>query len=78
MTLAAIQEVQIEWEHKDYHSPTSLFASSDSDLATSGQDLITPLCFSILFLKFSFVTLAQFQELYYSIDRLKLSSKSKV
>jgi len=25
MTLAAIQEVQIEWEHKDYHSPTSLF-----------------------------------------------------
>jgi len=25
MTLAANQEVQIEWEQKDYHSPTSLF-----------------------------------------------------
>jgi hypothetical protein len=26
MPQAAIQEVQIAWEHKDYHSPASLFS----------------------------------------------------
>jgi hypothetical protein len=41
MTLAAILEVQIAWEHKDYHSPTSLVSGRSRflDAATARESV---------------------------------------